>query len=107
SSILALVMNNESFAPAPHYTGTIRTKYAEAAAEVATPSVIEFVGASDVTIADAVRNALARASRSLRTLDGAGVLVIPQLLPAARGPPFAVTLQVTAASDPPSASPPR
>ena len=92
-------MNNESVAHAPRYSGTIRTKYAEAAERVERPSVMEFVGASDATIAEAVRNALARASRSLRTLDGAGVLVIPQILGEGAAPRYRVTLQVTAAAD--------
>ena len=99
-------MNNEPVAHAPRYSGKIRTKYAEAADHVETPSVLEFVGASDATIAEAVRNALARASRSLRTLDGAGVLVIPQILGEGAAPRYRVTLQVTAATDSPSATAP-
>ena len=61
------------------------------------PGVVEFVGASNDTIADAVRRAMTRAARSLRTLEGAGVVVIPQLCPdgSAR---YRVTLRVTAGS---------
>ena len=102
---------NESLASALRYTGKIRTKYAEAAAERTPddgPVTVEFVGASDATIAEAVRNALARASASVGTLDGVGVLVIPQILNGA-APRYRVTLQVTAgqtdvAQTPPSPS---
>ena len=100
---------NETIAHAPQYSGKIRTKYADAASQSDGAATMQFVGASDVTIADAVRKALARASRSLRTLDGAGVLVIPQILHEGAAPRYRVTLQVTAASaDPPdvSSSPP-
>ena len=90
---------NETFVPAPRYTGRIRTKYAEAAAQGdETPTMVQFVGASDTTIAEAVRNALAHASQSLHTLDGAGVLVIPQILHEGAEPRYRVTLQVTAAA---------
>ncbi|HEY2385704.1 MAG TPA: dodecin domain-containing protein [Candidatus Binatia bacterium] len=90
---------NETLVPAPRYTGRIRTKYAEAATQGdETPATVQFVGASDATIAEAVRDALARASKSLRTLDGAGVLVIPQILHEGAEPRFRVTLQVTAAA---------
>ena len=90
---------NETLVPAPRYTGRIRTKYAEAAAQSdETPTMVQFVGASDTTIAEAVRNALARASQSLHTLDGAGVLVIPQILHEGAEPRYRVTLQVTAAA---------
>ena len=89
---------NETLAQPPLYTGKIRTKYsAEAAAPEIAP-VVEFVGASDATIAEAVREALAHASRSLRTLDGAGVLVIPQIVTQGPAPRYRVTLQVTAAA---------
>ena len=97
---------NETPAHAPRYSGKIRTKYAEAAnPSDGAPVMIEFVGASDATIAEAVRNALARASESLRTLDGAGVLVIPQILHAGAAPRYRVTLQVTAAVPDASATP--
>ena len=92
---------NETLAHAPRYSGTIRTKYADAANHIENtpvPVMVQFVGASDATIAEAVRNALARASQSLRTLDGAGVLVIPQILHEGAAPRYRVTLQVTAAS---------
>jgi len=97
---------NESLAHAPRYTGKIRTKYAEAAEQTDIPVMVEVVGASDATIAEAVRNALARASESLRTLDGAGVRVIPQILHAGAVPRYRVTVQVTAgaAEDPPPPS---
>ena len=95
---------NESLAHAPHYTGKIRTKYAEAAEQTEIPVMVEVVGASDATIAEAVRNALARASESLRTLDGAGVRVIPQILQTGTEPRYRVTVQVTAAT--PETSPP-
>ena len=95
---------NESLAHAPRYTGKIRTKYAEAAEQTDIPVMVEVVGASDVTIAEAVRNALARASQSLRTLDGAGVRVIPQILHEGTVPRYRVTVQVTAAT--PESSPP-
>jgi Dodecin len=76
--VFAHNLMNETLAQAPRYSGTIRTKYADAANHIeGAPVMVQFVGASDETIAEAVRNALARASRSLRTLDGAGVLVIP------------------------------
>jgi flavin-binding protein dodecin len=98
---------SETAAPAPRYAGKIRAKYAEAGRPSDDgPVTVEFVGASDVTIAEAVRNALARASRSLRTLDGAGVLVIPQILTTGAAPRYRVTLQVTAASAETSAPPP-
>jgi flavin-binding protein dodecin len=90
---------NETLVPAPRYTGRIRTKYAEAATQSdGAPAMVQFVGASDATIAEAVRDALARASKSLRTLDGAGVLVIPQILHEGAEPRYRVTLQVTAAA---------
>lgn len=95
---------NESLVHAPRYTGKIRTKYAEAAEQTDIPVMVEVVGASDVTIAEAVRNALARASQSLRTLDGAGVRVIPQILHEGTAPRYRVTVQVTAAT--PESSPP-
>ena len=60
------------------------------------PAVVEFAGASDDTIADAVRRALTHASRSLRTLEGAGVLVIPQIHRDGAAPRYRVTLRVTA-----------
>jgi flavin-binding protein dodecin len=56
----------------------------------------EFVGASDETIGEAVRRALARAATALRTLEGAGVLVIPQVYRRGVAPRFRVTLKVTA-----------
>lgn len=55
----------------------------------------EFVGASDHTIAEAVRRALADASTSLRTLDGAGVRVIPEIDRDGGSPRFQVRLRVS------------
>lgn len=54
----------------------------------------EFVGSSDDTIAEAVRRALSQAALSLRTLDGVGVVVIPQIDRHA-SPRFQVTLRVS------------
>jgi flavin-binding protein dodecin len=56
---------------------------------------LEFVGSSDDTIAEAVRRALAHASASLQTLDGAGVVVIPQIDRGGAQPRFHVTLRVS------------
>jgi flavin-binding protein dodecin len=56
---------------------------------------LEFIGSSDDTIAEAVRRALSHASVSLRTLDGVGVIVIPQIDRNGRGPRFQVTLRVS------------
>jgi flavin-binding protein dodecin len=97
---------NESFTTAPRYTGKIRTKYAEAADHATdTPVMVEVVGASDATIAEAVRNALARASESLRTLDGAGVRVIPQIAYEGAELRYRVMVQVTAAAPDTSSAP--
>src|SRR3954454_3147754 len=56
----------------------------------------EFSGASDETIAEAVRRALARASTAFHTLEGAGVLVIPHVYRRGVTPRYRVTLKVTA-----------
>jgi len=85
---------NESATTFRPYSGTIRTNFAAAANR---PVTVEFVGASDDTIADAVRRALARASASLLTLEGAGVVVIPEVYRVGPAPRYRVTLQVTAA----------
>lgn len=66
------------------------------------PAPVEFVGSSDHTIAEAVRRALSRASISLRTLDGAGVVVIPQIARNGKGPRFNVTLRVSPSVPPPA-----
>jgi len=58
----------------------------------------EFVGASDHTIAEAVRRALSDASSSLRTLDGVGVRVIPEIDRDGASPRFQVRLQVSLAA---------
>lgn len=67
------------------------------------PVPVEFVGSSDHTIAEAVRRALSRASISLRTLDGAGVVVIPQIARNGKGPRFNVTLRVSPSVPSPTA----
>lgn len=74
----------------------------DASAEVVAdePVTHEFEGSSDHTIAEAVRRALSHASTSLRTLDGAGVLVIPEIDRRANRPRFRVTLRVSAQADP-------
>ena len=64
----------------------------------------EFVGSSDDTIAEAVRRALSKASLSLRTLDGAGVVVIPQIDRHGASPRFHVTLRVSPAASADGAS---
>lgn len=56
---------------------------------------VEFVGSSEHTIGEAVRRALSRASLSLRTLDGAGVVVIPQIRRGRSGTRYRVTLRVS------------
>ncbi len=66
------------------------------------PAPVEFVGSSDHTIAEAVRRALSRASISLRTLDGAGVMVIPQIARNGSGARFNVTLRVSPSATPPA-----
>ncbi len=64
-------------------------------------SPLEFVGSSDDTIAEAVRRAIAHACLSLPTLEGAGVMVIPQIDRGADGPRFRVRLRVSPqAADP-------
>jgi flavin-binding protein dodecin len=65
--------------------------------------IVEISGSSDATIAEAVREALSTASRTLRTLDGAGVRVIPQIAPNSGAPRFRVTLRITAPVDSPPA----
>jgi len=66
----------------------------EAAPAHAAMTPLEFVGSSDDTIAEAVRRALSHASTSLRTLDGAGVVVIPQIGRHGAGPRFQVILRI-------------
>jgi flavin-binding protein dodecin len=85
----------------PAATGVVGLPQAVASsvARALTPErtpTFEVVGASDKTIGEAVRRALARAAKSLRTLDGAGVLVIPQIARGDSAPRFRVTLQITA-----------
>ncbi len=64
------------------------------ATPVALAGTREFVGSSDDTIAEAVRRALSQAALSLRTLDGLGVVVIPQI-DRHGSPRFHVTLRVS------------
>ena len=59
---------------------------------------LEFVGASDDTIAEAVRRALSTASTSLRTLDGVGVVVIPEIDRVGTSPRFQVRLRICPAA---------
>ncbi len=59
---------------------------------------VEFVGASDHTIAEAVRRALSDASLSLRTLDGVGVVVIPEIDRRGVSPRFQVRLRISPAA---------
>ena len=66
----------------------------DAATAVAFTATCEFVGSSDDNIAEAVRRALAQAALSLRTLDGVGVVVIPQI-DRHGSPRFHVTLRVS------------
>lgn len=68
---------------------------ASVATSVGASGTLEFVGASDHTIAEAVRRALANAALSLQTLEGAGVKVIPEIDPRANHPRFRVTLYVS------------
>jgi len=74
---------------------------------VTAPAPVEFVGSSDHTIAEAVRRALSRASRSLRTLDGAGVMVIPQIARNGARPRFNVTLRVSPSAPAPAVHAPQ
>lgn len=73
----------------------------EASTPVRVSAPLEFVGASDHTIAEAVRRALSNASLSLQTLEGAGVKVIPEIDPRANHPRFRVTLHVSPQGTPP------
>ena len=73
--------------------------YAGAPVSITLPPTapLEFIGSSDDTIAEAVRRALSRASLSLHTLDGVGVIVIPQIERHGAGPRFQVTLRISQA----------
>ena len=62
---------------------------------IAATTPLEFVGSSDDTIAEAVRRALSRASTSLRTLEGVGVVVMPQIDRQGASPRFQVTLRIS------------
>ena len=68
---------------------------ADEGAALAESATLEFVGSSDETIAEAVRRALWHASSSLQTLDGVGVVVIPQIDREGAHPRFHVTLRVS------------
>lgn len=86
NACLATVME-----PAPTEDSTVP------AVEHAAVTSFEFVGASDHTIAEAVRRALSDASTSLRTLDGVGVRVIPEIDRDGASPRFQVRLQISLA----------
>lgn len=89
-------MNESLVSPGAH-NGTLHAaSVSDGAVSAERPAIVEFVGASDETIADAVRRALTRASQSLRTLEGAGVVVIPQICREGPAPRYRVTLRVTA-----------
>jgi len=89
---------NGSPGPSRPHTGKIRAKFTvPATATAGRAPTLEFIGASGKTIAEAVRNAFANASRSLRTLDGVGVVVIPQLYQESPTPEFRVTLRISGA----------
>jgi flavin-binding protein dodecin len=68
---------------------------------------LEFAGSSDDTIAEAVRRALSRAARSLRTLEGVEVVVIPQIARHDARPRFHVTLRVSPSAGAPLAHAPQ
>ena len=74
------------------------TDSASASAARAATTPLEFVGASDDTIAEAVRRALSHASSSLRPLDGVGVVVIPEIDRAGASPRFQVRLRISPAA---------
>lgn len=86
-------MNDRLASPTSYETSLTASPVAPVLAT--TPRPVEFSGASHETIAEAVRQALDRASRSLRTLDGVGVLVIPHIHPEGSAPRYRVTLQIT------------
>ena len=75
-----------------------------ASAAIVDSAPLEFVGSSDETIAEAVRRALWHASSSLQTLDGAGVVVIPQIDRVGAHPRFHVTLRVSPQAAPSDAA---
>ena len=72
---------------------TVPDDEAAASGTVGSNVAVEFVGSSDETIAEAVRRALFDASSSLTTLDGMGVMVIPQIDAQGIRPRFHVTLR--------------
>ena len=88
---------NDTIGLSRAYPAAVRSSRAARAAakKVEAASAVEFVGASDDTIGEAVRQALAQASHSLRTLEGVGVLVIPQIYRQGPAPRYRVTLQIT------------
>jgi flavin-binding protein dodecin len=86
---------NELHASAATMLDTAPDDDAASRADVVTTVPLEFVGSSDETIAEAVRRALFDASTSLTTLDGMGVVVIPQIDHQGPGPRFHVILRVS------------
>jgi len=93
------------------FSGSLATVLEPAPADTVAPSAaiaggapLEFVGSSDETIAEAVRRALWHASSSLQTLDGAGVVVIPQIDREGAHPRFHVTLRVSPQAAPSDAA---
>ena len=95
------VASDDKTAPNGHTNGNGRTNGHNGTAR--SSEILEFSGSSDDTIGEAVRQALACASRTLPTLHGAGVRVIPQMAFDPSAPRFRVTLRVTAApATPPS-----
>ena len=79
-------------------TGLDSTPVEEASASlraIAERPPLEFVGSSDHTIGEAVRRALSNVALSLQTLEGVGVMVIPQIDRAGAQPRFHVTLRVS------------
>lgn len=89
---------NESHASLATVLESPATDTASASAARAETPPLEFVGASDHTIAEAVRRALSTASTSLRTLDGVGVVVIPEIDRAGVSPRFQVRLRISPAA---------
>ena len=99
-------MNNSLVFTGTRNSALLLTPVEESGPRNGRAAVVEFIGLSDDTIADAVRRALTNASRSLRTLEGAGVLVIPQIHRDSAAPRYRVTLRVTVGAPTTHATPP-